>query len=84
MTASTVTGWPIGTIVRGRRVMWEGALAGPGRGPAGLFAEASKLKLNPQKLLRSSLAGRVASALKLAQSPATKNDHCPSGVMPTR
>ena len=20
----TVTGWPVGTIVRGRRVMWEG------------------------------------------------------------
>jgi dihydroorotase len=28
----TVTGWPVGTIVRGRRVMWEGELTAP---PAG-------------------------------------------------
>jgi dihydroorotase len=28
----TVTGWPVGTIVRGRRVMWEGELAAPGSG----------------------------------------------------
>ncbi len=27
-----VVGWPIGTIVRGRRVMWEGALLAPGGG----------------------------------------------------
>ena len=26
MTASTVTGWPVGTFVRGRKVMWEGEL----------------------------------------------------------
>ena len=32
----TVTGWPVGTIVRGRRVMWEGELTGAlgGRGGA--------------------------------------------------
>ena len=24
-----VTGWPVGTFVRGRKVMWEGAIAGP-------------------------------------------------------
>ena len=29
MTASTVTGWPVGTIVRGRRVMWQGELSDP-------------------------------------------------------
>jgi dihydroorotase len=27
-----VTGWPVGTIVRGRRVMWEGELVAPGQG----------------------------------------------------
>jgi dihydroorotase len=33
----TVTGWPIGTIVRGRRVMWEGDLTTPSTGVAVLF-----------------------------------------------
>ncbi len=28
----TVTGWPVGTIVRGARVMWEGDIAAPSRG----------------------------------------------------
>jgi dihydroorotase len=27
-----VTGWPVGTIIRGRRVMWEGTLATPAAG----------------------------------------------------
>jgi dihydroorotase len=35
-----VVGWPIGTIVRGLRVMWEGALLAPGEGQPALFAEA--------------------------------------------
>jgi dihydroorotase len=35
----TVTGWPIGTFVRGRRVMWEGELVGPGTGEAVRFLE---------------------------------------------
>jgi dihydroorotase len=35
-----VTGWPIGTIVRGCRVMWEGSLSGPSRGQAVSFEEA--------------------------------------------
>ncbi len=34
-----VTGWPVGTIVRGRRVMWEGELAGPSGGEAVRFSE---------------------------------------------
>ena len=34
-----VTGWPVGTIVRGRRVMWEGELTGPAGGEAVRFAE---------------------------------------------
>jgi dihydroorotase len=34
-----VTGWPVGTIVRGRRVMWEGELVGPSRGEPVRFAE---------------------------------------------
>ena len=36
----TVTGWPVGTVVRGRRVMWEGELTAPGAGRAVRFAEA--------------------------------------------
>jgi dihydroorotase len=28
----SVTGWPVGTIIRGERVMWEGELVSPGRG----------------------------------------------------
>lgn len=34
-----VTGWPVGTIVRGRRVMWEGELAAPARGAPVRFQE---------------------------------------------
>ncbi len=34
-----VTGWPVGTIVRGRRVMWEGELAGPSGGERVRFGE---------------------------------------------
>jgi len=34
----TVTGWPVGTIVRGRRVMWEGELVAPSGGAAVRFA----------------------------------------------
>ena len=36
----SVTGWPVGTIVRGRRVMWEGELTAPSGGEAVRFAEA--------------------------------------------
>ena len=35
-----VTGWPVGTIVRGRRVMWEGDLVAGGTGEPVRFAEA--------------------------------------------
>ncbi len=35
-----VTGWPVGTIVRGNRVMWEGEIAGPGLGRPVEFSEA--------------------------------------------
>jgi len=35
----TVTGWPIGTLVRGTRVMWDGELVTPGRGEAVRFLE---------------------------------------------
>jgi dihydroorotase len=36
----TVTGWPVGTIVRGQRVMWDGEIVTPGRGEAMRFLEA--------------------------------------------
>ena len=36
----TVQGWPIGTIVRGQKVMWDGALVESARGEKVLFSEA--------------------------------------------
>jgi dihydroorotase len=36
----TVTGWPVGTFVRGARVMWEGELLTTGTGEAVRFLEA--------------------------------------------
>jgi dihydroorotase len=35
----TVTGWPVGTFVRGHAVMWEGELSAPGRGEVVHFVE---------------------------------------------
>ncbi|GAB4349563.1 MAG: dihydroorotase [Oricola sp.] len=35
-----VTGWPVGTVIRGRRVMWEGEIVAPGTGEPVLFSEA--------------------------------------------
>jgi dihydroorotase len=35
----TVTGWPVGTVVRGQRVMWDGEIVAPGRGEAMRFGE---------------------------------------------
>ncbi|HEX8416427.1 MAG TPA: dihydroorotase [Methylobacterium sp.] len=35
-----VTGWPVGTLVRGRVVMWQGDLVGPSGGEAVVFEEA--------------------------------------------
>jgi dihydroorotase len=36
-----VQGWPVGTFVRGRRVMWEGQLLGPAAGEPVRFLEAA-------------------------------------------
>ncbi|MDX2257354.1 MAG: dihydroorotase, partial [Hyphomicrobiaceae bacterium] len=36
----TVTGWPVGTIIRGRRVMWEGEIVGQAAGRAVRFLAA--------------------------------------------
>ncbi|SFZ86067.1 dihydroorotase [Devosia enhydra] len=36
----TVTGWPVGTIVRGQKVMWEGELVTPSQGQPMRFLEA--------------------------------------------
>ncbi|HEV2602111.1 MAG TPA: dihydroorotase [Microvirga sp.] len=38
----TVTGWPVGTIVRGARVMWEGSLDAPSLGEAVRFEDTLK------------------------------------------
>ena len=35
----TVTGWPVGTFVRGARVMWQGELVTPATGEAVRFLE---------------------------------------------
>ncbi|WP_179298149.1 dihydroorotase [Mesorhizobium carmichaelinearum] len=35
-----VTGWPIGTVIRGHRIMWEGEIVTPGQGRAVEFSEA--------------------------------------------
>ncbi|WP_181182884.1 dihydroorotase [Mesorhizobium sp. B3-2-1] len=35
-----VTGWPIGAVIRGTRVMWEGEIATPSQGRAVKFSEA--------------------------------------------
>jgi len=37
-----VKGWPVGTIVRGHRVMWEGEVMAPGKGEAIRFLETLK------------------------------------------
>jgi dihydroorotase len=36
----TVTGWPVGTIVRGMTVMWDGVIVTPGQGAPVTFEEA--------------------------------------------
>ena len=36
----TVTGWPVGTFVRGRKVMWQGELVTPAQGEAVRFGDA--------------------------------------------
>jgi dihydroorotase len=36
----TVTGWPVGTLVRGRKVMWDGELTTPATGEPVRFLEA--------------------------------------------
>ena len=35
----SVTGWPVGTVVRGKRVMWQGDLTTPAQGEAVRFLE---------------------------------------------
>ncbi|WP_214475926.1 dihydroorotase [Mesorhizobium sp. dw_380] len=35
-----VTGWPVGTVIRGQRIMWEGEIVTPGQGRAVEFSEA--------------------------------------------
>ena len=34
-----VTGWPVGTVIRGRRVMWDGAIVEPRGGEPVRFME---------------------------------------------
>ncbi len=36
----TVTGWPVGTLLRGHKVMWEGELVAAGQGEVVAFSEA--------------------------------------------
>jgi dihydroorotase len=39
----TVTGWPVGTFVRGRRVMWQGDVVAASQGEAVRFLETMEL-----------------------------------------
>ena len=39
-----VQGWPVGTIIRGRTVMWQGAINAPARGEPIKFVEALKME----------------------------------------
>jgi dihydroorotase len=36
----SVTGWPVGTFVRGHKVMWQGELTGPSQGEPVVFGDA--------------------------------------------
>ena len=36
----TVTGWPVGTLIRGHKAMWEGSLIAPAHGERVRFLEA--------------------------------------------
>jgi len=38
----SVQGWPVGTIVRGRRVLWQGEIAGPATGQPVKFLEQNR------------------------------------------
>lgn len=35
----TVTGWPVGTVIRGKKVMWDGSLSGASQGECVRFLE---------------------------------------------
>ncbi|MCA0433642.1 MAG: dihydroorotase [Proteobacteria bacterium] len=41
-----VTGWPVGTMIRGRTVMWQGEIPGPAQGAPARFVEA----LQPERM----------------------------------
>ncbi len=43
----TVTGWPVGTVVRGARVMWQGDLIAPSTGAPVRFLEALPRAVTP-------------------------------------
>ena len=36
---AAVTGWPVGTFIRGRKVMWDGEILGPANGEPVRFLE---------------------------------------------
>ena len=38
-----VQGWPVGTIIRGKRIMWEAEIITPSQGEAVVFSEASQI-----------------------------------------
>ena len=35
----TVTGWPVGTVIRGQKVMWDGSLSAASQGETVRFVE---------------------------------------------
>ena len=64
----TVTGWPIGTFVRGRRVMWEGEIVGARSGGAGEVRVRVQLALSGGRLRRCSRR-RIRSSCSLMRRP---------------
>jgi dihydroorotase len=48
-SGATVTGWPVGTIVRGHKVMWEGSLTAAGRGERVRFLETLSAERLPKR-----------------------------------
>ena len=64
----TVTGWPVGTFVRGRKVMWQGALATPAQGERVDFWKRLRVEENVEPLLPGLLEREFAVADARAQA----------------
>ena len=57
----TVTGWPVGTFVRGSQVMWEGELTAPSRRRGGALPRNDAGRLKSARIRRATILRRVIS-----------------------